>query len=141
MNAITRKRLVQRKQRIGRRLRKIQWPDQPRPMLAARNIQYEVAERTRGVSCGGIGAMHLVAIRTGLAEAIDRNLHLLRRHLPYYESDHVLNIAYNILAGGTCMEDIERLRTDEAYLDGRGAQRIPDPPRTRVGVKDRRRDP
>ena len=127
MNAITRKRLAQRKQRIGRRLRKIQWPDQPRPMLAARAIRYEVAERARGVACGGIGAMHLVALRTGLADAIDRNLRLLKRHLPYHESDHVLNIAYNILAGGTCLEDLERLRTDEAYLDGLGAQRIPDP--------------
>lgn len=96
-------------------------------MFAARNIQYEVAERARGVACGGIGAMHLVAIRTGLVEAIDRNLRLLKQHLPYHESDHVLNIAYNILAGGTCLEDIERLRTDEAYLDGLGAQRIPDP--------------
>jgi hypothetical protein len=96
-------------------------------MLTARNIQYEVAERARGVACGGIGAMHLVACRTGLVEAIDRNLRLLKRHLPYHESDHVLNIAYNILAGGTCLEDLERLRTDEAYLDGLGAQRVPDP--------------
>ena len=61
MNAITRKRLAQRKQRIGYRLREIHWPEQPRPMLAARAIQYEVAERARGVACGGIGAMHLVA--------------------------------------------------------------------------------
>jgi hypothetical protein len=127
VNAITRKRLVQRKQRIGRRLREIHWPDQPQPMLAARNIRYEVAGRARGVACGGIGAMHLVAQRTGLADAIDRNLHLLKRHLPYHESDHVLNIAYNILAGGTCLEDLERLRTDEAYLDGLGARLIPDP--------------
>jgi hypothetical protein len=96
-------------------------------MLAARNIRYEVTERTRGVACGGIGAMHLVALRTGLVDAIDRHLVLLKRHLPYHESDHVLNIAYNILAGGTCLEDLERLRTDEAYLDGLGAQRIPDP--------------
>jgi hypothetical protein len=96
-------------------------------MLAARNIQYAVAERARGVACGGIGAMHLVACRTGLVDAIDRAVHVLKRHLPYHESDHVLNIAYNILAGGTCLEDLERLRTDEAYLDGLGAQRIPDP--------------
>jgi hypothetical protein len=39
----------------------------------------------------------------------------------------VLNIAYNILAGGTCLEDIEHRRNDEGYLDGLGAQRIPDP--------------
>jgi hypothetical protein len=96
-------------------------------MLAARNIRYEVAERARGVACGGIGAMHRVALRTGLVGAIDRHLRLLKRHLPYHESDHVLNIAYNILAGGTCLEDLERLRTDEAYLDGLGARRIPDP--------------
>ena len=127
MNAITRKRLAERKQRIDYRLREVHWPDQPRPMLAARNIRYEVAERARGVGCGGMGAMHLVALRTGLAGAIDRNVHLLKRHLPYHESDHVLNIAYNILAGGTCLEDLERLRTDEAYLDGLGARRIPDP--------------
>jgi len=33
-------------------------------------------------------------------EAIDRRLHLLKIHLPYHESDHVMKIAYNILAGG-----------------------------------------
>ena len=47
--------------------------------------------------------------------------------MPYHESDHVLNIAYNILAGGTCLEDIERWRNDEVYLDALGAERIPDP--------------
>jgi hypothetical protein len=96
-------------------------------MLAARNIQYEVAERARGMSAGGIGAMHLLARKTGLVDAIDRRLHLLKVHLPYHESDHVLNVAYNILAGGTCLEDIEQRRSDEGYLDGLGAQRIPDP--------------
>jgi hypothetical protein len=96
-------------------------------MLAGRNIQYEVADRATGVSAGGIGAIHLLARRTGLIEALDRRLHLLKVHLPYHESDHVLNVAYNILAGGTCLEDIEQRRSDEGYLDGLGAQRIPDP--------------
>ena len=96
-------------------------------MLAASNIHYEVARRSRGLGCGGIGAMHLLARRTGLIEAIDRKLHLLKVHLPYHESDHVLNIAYNILAGGTCLQDIELQRNAEAYLEALGAQRIPDP--------------
>jgi hypothetical protein len=96
-------------------------------MLAASNIHYEVARRTRGMGCGGIGAIHLLARRTGLVDAIDRDLHLLKVHLPYHESDHVLNIPYNIMAGGTCLEDIELLRNQEAYLDALGAQRIPDP--------------
>jgi hypothetical protein len=38
---------------------------------------------------------------------IDDQLELLQRHLPYHESDHVANIAYNILAGGTCLQDID----------------------------------
>ena len=127
MNNIMDQRVVSRKLRIAYRLREIHWRDQPEPMLAARNIHYEVAERTRGVSAGGIGAMHLLATRVGLGAAIDAYLHLLKRHLPYHESDHVLNIVYNILAGGTCLEDIERQRNDEAFLDALGAQRIPDP--------------
>ena len=65
-------------------------------MFTASNIQYELAEKTRGLGTGGIGAMHLLARRIGLIEAIDRRLHLLKVHKPYHESDHVLNIAYNL---------------------------------------------
>jgi hypothetical protein len=96
-------------------------------MFSAGNIHYELAGRARGLGPGGIGAMHLLALRTGLVEAIDRRLQLLKVHLPYHESDHVLNIAYNLLAGGTCLEDLEQWRHDEVYLDALGAQRIPDP--------------
>ena len=127
MNSIISQRVTSAKLRISYRLREIHWSDQPEPMLTARNIHYEVAERARGISAGGIGAMHLLATRIGLAAAIDAKLHLLKRHLPYHESDHVLNIVHNILAGGTCLQDIERQRNDEAFLDALGAQRIPDP--------------
>jgi hypothetical protein len=119
--------LVKRQRRIQRRLRDRHWTDQPRPMFAGSNVQYELADRVRGLGPGGIGAMHLLARRTGLVEGIDRRLHLLKVHLPYHESDHVLNIAYNILSGGTCLEDLELWRNDEVYLDALGAQRIPDP--------------
>src|SRR5262249_47266929 len=60
-------------------------------------------------------------------QEIDRKLHLLKRHLPYHESDHVLNIAFNILAGGRRIEHLELRRQDEVYLDALGATRIPDP--------------
>jgi hypothetical protein len=96
-------------------------------MLTASNIQYELGDRVSGLGPGGIGAMHLLAQRSGLIEAIDRRLHLLKIHKPYHESDHVLNIAYNLLSNGTCLEDIELRRNDEVYLDGLGAKRIPDP--------------
>lgn len=121
------RRLINRGRRIQYRLRDIHWAPRAEPMFTASNIHYELADRTRGLGPGGIGAMHLLARRTGLAEAIDRRLHLLKVHLPYHESDHVLNIAYNLLAGGTCLEDIELWRNDEVYLDALGAQRIPDP--------------
>jgi len=56
---------------------------------------------------------------------------LLKVHLRYHESDHVLNLAYNVLCGGTRLEDIERLRHDTAYMNALGADLIPDP--TTVG--------
>jgi hypothetical protein len=38
-----------------------------------------------------------------------------------------LNLTYNALLEGVRLEDIELRRNDEAFLDGLGAQRIPDP--------------
>jgi len=122
-----RDRLDRSKRRIERRLDKNDNRGSQRPMITASNIHYDVAERTRAIGAGGIGAMHLVAQKLGLAEAIDENLHLLKIHLPYHESDHVLNIAYNLLAGGTCLEHLEDRRNDEVFLDALGARRIPDP--------------
>jgi hypothetical protein len=58
---------------------------------------------------------------------IDDTVHVLKTHLPYHESDHVLTLAYNALCGGTCLQDIDRLRNDAAVLDALGATRIPDP--------------
>jgi Transposase DDE domain group 1 len=121
------KKLINRKRRIQARLRDRAWSSRDEPMLTASNIHYELSGRTRGLGAGGIGAIHLLARQVGLPETIDANLHLLKIHLPYHESDHVLNIAYNTLSGGTCLEDIELLRNDEVYLDALGAQRIPDP--------------
>ena len=96
-------------------------------MYRANNIQYEHSDRVRGLASGGIGAMHRLAQHTGLVAALDQHVDLLKRHLPYHESDHVLGVAYNILCGGTCLQDIEQRRQDEVYLDALGAQRIPDP--------------
>ena len=98
-----------------------------RPVFGARRPCYEVSQRCHAVAVGGIGLVHNLARRLRLGEAIDRKVRVLKRHLPYHESDHVMNIAYNVLCGGTCLEDIELLRTDEAYLNTLGAASIPDP--------------
>jgi hypothetical protein len=122
-----RKILRNRKRRIERRLKPKVYEDQPRPMFAASNIHYEMAGKTQGISCGGIGAFHQLAQRIGLTREIDQNLHLLSKHVPYHESDHVLNITYNALLGGVRLEDIELRRNDEVFLEALGADRIPDP--------------
>ena len=83
--------------------------------------------RDKGIACGGIGVIHTLAKRIGLVKEIDKHLHLLKRHVPYHESDHVLNLAYNVLAGGEGFEDIELLRQDEGWMDALGAEIIPDP--------------
>jgi hypothetical protein len=122
-----RQQLDRAKRRIQRRLDKNQPCNAQRPMFAASNILYEISDRTRGVASGGIGAIHALSQKIGLVDAIDRRLHLLKFHFPYHESDHVLTLAYNALCGGTCLEDLELRRTDEVFLNGLGALRIPDP--------------
>jgi hypothetical protein len=96
-------------------------------MFSGSNIHYEVAERTQAIGCGGIGAVHLLAQKIGLVDLLNEKVSVLKRHLPYHESDHVLNMAYNIMVGGVRLEDIELRRQDEGFLNSLGAQRIPDP--------------
>ena len=128
MNKIIRQRMAARKRRLVRRLDKHNYPeDFASPMLGAKNVQYELAGRGAGTAYGGIGLMQQLVRTLGLAEAIDERLHLFKVHLPYHESDHVLNLAYNALCSGTCLEDLELRRQDEAYLNLLGASRIPDP--------------
>ena len=119
--------LNKRKQNLAERIKRKQFSEQSRPLLRSQNIHYEMAERVHAIECGGIGAFHLLACNSGLVDAINEKVHLLKRHLPYHESDHVLNIAYNTLTGGTCLDDIELRRNDVAFMDGLGSERIPDP--------------
>jgi hypothetical protein len=119
--------IERRRQKLERRLRRIQWEDQPQPMLNGSNIHYEVSEKVKAINCGGIGAIHKMVQWSGLVTTLNANLKLLKFHVPYHESDHILNIAYNILSGGKRLEDIELNRNNEAYMNALGAQRIPDP--------------
>jgi hypothetical protein len=127
VNANVHRQLNRRKRRILRRIENKPGVERHQPMMTASNIRYEIADRARAIAPGGIGAIHLLAHRLGLVRDINDNLHLLKRHQPYFESDHVLNIAYNLLAGGSRIEHLEIRRNDEVYLDALGAERIPDP--------------
>lgn len=123
-----RKMLASRKQQIEQRLSDVRYlSDSGSPILSARTARYELGERTHAIEMGGIGAVHMVAHRLGLVAAIDKHVKVLKLHRPYHESDHVLNIAYNILCGGRVLDDIELRRNDETYLNALGAAAIPDP--------------
>jgi len=116
-----------RKQRILHRLESSARHDRGRPMIAGANTRYELAQKAGGTAYGGLAAIHAFAMKIGLPNRVDSALHLFKKHLPYHESDHVLNFAYNALCGGTCLQDIETRRNDEFFLDSIGAERIPDP--------------
>ena len=97
------------------------------PVLQATGMQYELSDKTRGIAHGGAPLFLRLAKECGLVDAIDRNLHLLKMHVPYHESDHVMNFALNALCGGECLQDIELRRNDESYLNALGTASIPDP--------------
>lgn len=125
VNAKLRQQLRRRKRQILKRLDKSQF--QEPALLGSANVAYEVAERTQAISAGGLGAIDLMVKRLELPALINQRVPLFTLYAPYSESDHVLNIAYNLLAGGSCLEHLELLRNNEAYLNALGVRRIPDP--------------
>ena len=128
MNRIMTDRSRARQQRIIQRLDKSNFPDDlSQPMFRAANIHFEIAERAVGTPYGGIGLIHQLVKMLDLPATIDERLRAFKFHLPYHESDHVLNIAYNALCDARCLQDLELRRQDEAYLNALGAPRIPDP--------------
>ena len=128
-NAKTRRqrKLVAEKAAIGRRLENAVAINLDGPVLGRANIAYEFSTRTKAVAHGGMGMIAKLVETVGVAEEIDSSLHLLKLHKPYFESDHVLNIAYNALCGGRTLDDIEARRGDAVFLDGLGTKSIPDP--------------
>ncbi|MGH9763948.1 MAG: IS1380 family transposase, partial [Blastocatellia bacterium] len=102
MNKRDHKRLKKRKRALAKRLERKNYAEQSGPMMKQERISYEMGERAQAMCYGGIGAIHKLVGKLGLAEEINRRVKLLKAHLPYYESDHVLNIAYNVMCGGQC---------------------------------------
>jgi Transposase DDE domain group 1 len=124
-----RDRLLNARQRaLERRLDKTKLPDSSKPIMrGCPSLRYDLSDRVCGTGLGGIPLMHQLAKDIGLIDAIDKNLHILKIHMPYSDSDHVLNLAFNPLCNGDCLQDIELRRNDIGFLDALGAERIPDP--------------
>lgn len=116
-----------RKDRLDERLGRNSWPEKDGPVLAGGNEEFSMSERVQATAFGGIGLVHRLVRQIGLPRLIDVSVRVFKVHCPYRESDHVLNIAYNIVCGGRTLDDIELRRQDEAYMNALGAARIPDP--------------
>ena len=137
MNRIIQKRMAARKRRLARRLDKFNYPDDlARPMLRATNIEYELAGRSVGTACGGIGLVHQLVRELGFAGAIDHRVHLFKIHLPYHECDHVFSLAYNALCGGRAWKTWNsggRTRPISTHWEPRG---FPTRPRREIFADD-----
>lgn len=122
-----RRRQVVRPRSSRRQSDALPFPEGDRPVFRTRRVVLEAQRRGKLIAYGGLALAHKLLQRLGLPDAIDRELTLLKLHLPYHESDHVLTHTYNIFAGGTCIEDIASLQDSEAFRNLTGACRVPDP--------------
>jgi hypothetical protein len=121
-----RRRLDAKKRRRQRRIEKQKQRGRA-PMLSCPKVKLELSDRTNAVNCGGLSVVQQMVTQVGLAESINRRCPIFKMHRPYTEADHVFNVAFNIFAGGTCLEHLELRRNDEAYLGLLDTERIPDP--------------
>ena len=119
--------LRQREEEMAQRLDRKWKGEKGERVLKGGNIHYEISDRVRAIDCGGLGLIQLLVEKLGLAESIDQRVKVLARHLPYRESDHVLNLIYNVMSGGSCLQDMEERRQDPGYLDALGAKKVPAP--------------
>lgn len=122
-----RQRLAAEKRKIKQRLADAVEVNEGGPVLRGGNTRYELSTKAKGISCGGIGAIHQMVQKLRLPERIDASVRIFKVHHPYCESDHILNVAYNVLCGGRVLEDIEVRRNNRTFLDALGAVSIPDP--------------
>ena len=66
MNKRDHKILARDKRKLQKRLARKFFTDQAKPMFAATNIHYELAERSRAIGFGGMGAIHAWLADCGL---------------------------------------------------------------------------
>lgn len=110
------------------RREELPWPERPhRPVMRMPKLHVETDERGCVTRFGGLVLFEQFCRRFGVAALIDDHVEVLKMHLPYHESDHVLAQAMNLFVGGSCIEDMMCLQHDEAALRIVGACRLPDP--------------
>lgn len=103
------------------------WPDRPGTVLSLRKLHLEQDTRPDVTVAGGLVLPLALLRRFEVPQLLDERVQVLKLHLPYHESDHILAQALMLYAGGTCLEDMTLLQQDPALLKMLGAVRTPDP--------------
>ena len=103
------------------------WPDHDGTVLRHQKLHVEQDQRPDVTNLGGLILPLAFMRRFKVARVLDERVKLLKVHLPYHESDHIIAQALMLYAGGTCIEDMAILQQDVALLKMLGAERTPDP--------------
>lgn len=96
-------------------------------MLRTPKLAIEVDEDAAITPFGGLILVEEFLRRFRVASRFDRAVEVLKLHLPYHESDHIITQALNLYVGGTCIEDQAKLQGDAGVLRMLKACRLPDP--------------
>ena len=103
------------------------WPADSGPVLRTPKLHTEIDERAVVTPYGGLILVEQFCRRFKVAQLIDQEVHVLKLHMPFHESDHILAQALNLYVGGQTLEDLSNLQHDEAVKRMLGACRLPDP--------------
>lgn len=103
------------------------WPTVSGAVIRAPKLHSEIDDRAEVTPYGGLVLVEQFLRRFKVGKLIDEHVHVLKQHLPFHESDHILAQALNLYVGGTTLEDLGSLQHDEAVKRILGACRLPDP--------------
>jgi len=86
----------------------------------------EIKESKRNLtSHSGLYLVNQFAQALGVREEIDRNVKVKERNSGYDESQAILSLAYSMIAGGDCIDDVDMIRNDNALLTLIGEKSTP----------------
>ena len=79
-------------------------------------FKYEVDQQGEGMTgLGGIGTYLDLACRSGMLRSIERHVKARQGGQGWTDAEHVLSLVMLNLVGGDCVEDVNRLESDEGF--------------------------
>ncbi len=79
MKNIIRKKIKKSERKINRRLKNAAPKSGKKPTLDKQNIHYEIADKVKGIVCGGIGLIHGLVLEIGFIGKLNAKLKILKQ--------------------------------------------------------------